>query len=769
MSLEAALSRLPGGDVAADRPLRLDLCDPTDRARLEGLLAAGAIRFCHDTVRAQLRDLVRAAEPARVLSEMEVTARIEQHLGGRSLHEYGTWAYYPWSGRLVHLLPEHEFVRLRSDRNRYKITAAEQERLRRRRIGVIGLSVGQAAALTLALEGVGGSFRLADFDALDLSNMNRLRAGVHDLGLNKATLAARQMYEIDPYLDITVFTEGLRADAVDEFLLGGGRLDLVVEECDDLAVKVQVRERARHHGIPVIMETSDRGLLDIERFDLEPRRPLLHGALGDLDAVMLSQLSFEERLPYVLAFVGARSASTDATASFLEVRQTLATWPQLGSAVALGGALVTDAARRLLLGHLNASGRFYVDLERLVADGAQSPLGQAQLDPGVAAEASAAPAPLPVPAVPARGPSVEPSRDEVRYLVAHAALAPSGGNAQPWRFVARGRRIACFVDDERGATKLAPARRASYLALGAAVENLVLAAGGLGFAVEVKPLPEARDPLLGCELILDRQGSRPAPGTWTDPLLDQVHRRVTNRRRGTGQPLSAEDASALGETARRAGAAFDLVSEREALTHLGTILGESDRLRFFDRQLHEEFVREVRWTPRDVLLTRDGLDVATLEMSPADRAILDVLTSWPVMERLSRLGGGGALIDRTCKATAAAAAIGRLRIAETGPRGYFLGGRALQRVWLEATARALALQPHIPVFFYYGDLETGGDSGFTAEEVRTLQTLRARYHEFLAPVAQGHTEIFLFRLSHAGPPTARSLRRPVDDILRFAD
>jgi hypothetical protein len=90
-------------------------------------------------------------------------------------------------------------------------------------------------------------------------------------------------------------------------------------------------------------------------------------------------------------------------------------------------------------------------------------------------------------------------------------------------------------------------------------------------------------------------------------------------------------------------------------------------------------------------------------------------------------------------------------------------------VWLEASARGLALQPHIPVFFYYGDLETDGDEGFTAEDVRTLRRLRARYHEFLPAVAQGHTEIFLFRLSHAGPPTARSLRRPVDDVLRFVD
>ncbi|WP_314250767.1 ThiF family adenylyltransferase [Streptomyces kutzneri] len=81
----------------------------------------------------------------------------------------------------------------------------EQRRLLGRRVGVIGLSVGGSAALTFAMEGIGGSFKLADFDCLSVSNLNRLRAGVHHLGLNKCVLAARQMLEIDPWLDIELY------------------------------------------------------------------------------------------------------------------------------------------------------------------------------------------------------------------------------------------------------------------------------------------------------------------------------------------------------------------------------------------------------------------------------------------------------------------------------------------------------------------------------------------------------------------------------------
>ncbi|MFC7650012.1 ThiF family adenylyltransferase [Streptosporangium lutulentum] len=221
--------------------------------------------------------------------------------------------------------------------------------------------MGNAAAVTLAQEGVGGSFRIADFDRIELSNLNRLRAGVHQLGLDKTVLTARQMAEIDPYLDITVHPHGIGPDNLDEFLLHGGPLDLLVEECDDLYVKVAVRERARSCGIPVVMETNDRGMLDIERFDLDPDRPIFHGLLGNVRAEDLRGLPPKDKVPFVLALLDERQLSTRMAASLPEIEQTISSWPQLASGAALGGAVVTDASRRILLGEEVASGRLYVD------------------------------------------------------------------------------------------------------------------------------------------------------------------------------------------------------------------------------------------------------------------------------------------------------------------------------------------------------------------------------------------------------------------------
>lgn len=366
--LGAELARLAEHrDVDTWRPRYFDLSRAADRRALAALLEQGVVVECCDAYARQLAELVRERHPAEALNFDAAEARAEPLLEGRPPALHGRWIFYPWSGRLVHVLPPDEFRELRSMRNRDKITTEEQTRLRRAKVGVVGLSVGRAAAATLALEGVGGEIRLADPDVLDLTNLNRLRTGVHALGVNKAVLAARELAEIDPFLAVRIFPEGLSDETLDAFLTDGGRLDLLVEECDDIYMKFRVRERCRELGIPVVMETSDRGLLDVERFDLEPDRPPFHGLVGDIRADELRGAPRDRVVEMVNAIIDRDAISERMKASMAALGRTLRTWPQLASDVALGGAAVTLVARRVLLGQMTGSGRFYVDPEQAIA------------------------------------------------------------------------------------------------------------------------------------------------------------------------------------------------------------------------------------------------------------------------------------------------------------------------------------------------------------------------------------------------------------------
>ncbi|MET9224550.1 ThiF family adenylyltransferase [Lentzea sp. NPDC003310] len=351
-----------GADTTSWRPVLLTPAVAADRDAITALLDSGQVREVHDSIETQLEELIRSREPWLPPHE-DLTQRRAEQLGGLDPWEYGTWVHYPWSQRLVHVLPREEFRLVRTDRNRGKIERPQQRALLGKRIGVVGLSVGNSAAVTFALEGVGGSFKLADFDAFGLSNLNRLKATVHDLGVNKAVISARQLFEIDPYLDVEIFTDGLTSANLAEFVAG---LDLLVEECDTPYAKIAAREEARRHGIPVVMDCNDRGMLDVERFDLEPHRPLLHGLIGDVTADELEDLTRQQKVDLILAMVDAERISPELRASFGELGRTLSSWPQLASGVALGGALTAEVARRILLGQECVSGRFYVDFAELI-------------------------------------------------------------------------------------------------------------------------------------------------------------------------------------------------------------------------------------------------------------------------------------------------------------------------------------------------------------------------------------------------------------------
>jgi molybdopterin/thiamine biosynthesis adenylyltransferase len=352
-------------DRTTFRPEILRCSLPADAARIGALVSAGAC--VHDEIQAQLIELVRCLNPAKRFSPEEAMAAATEHLAGGDPLLHGVWVYYPWSHKLVHLLDEEEFALVRTDRNRNKITREEQAVLATKKVGVIGLSVGQSVALTMALERGFGEIRLADFDTLDLSNLNRIRSGVHEMGTPKVINTAREIAELDPFLQVTVFDQGLTRDNLDAFFTHGGHLDLVIEECDSVNIKILARQKAKALRIPVVMDTSDRGLVDVERFDLEPDRPIMHGFLEELDlSVVEGEMTAAQKVPLMSRFVGMDTISDRMRASLPELGRTILTWPQLASAVVLGGAALADIVRRILLGVNISSQRQWIDLEELV-------------------------------------------------------------------------------------------------------------------------------------------------------------------------------------------------------------------------------------------------------------------------------------------------------------------------------------------------------------------------------------------------------------------
>jgi len=356
------------------RPLYYRIVNQNDQEQLNALIKNNPDIIIYDTIAGQLAELIKLNHPQQRLTQEESAELVSKHVNGDT-DQYGVWVYFPWSKKLVHTLDEEEFAQVRTSRNVYKITPEEISILKNKKIGIIGLSVGQSIALTLAMERTCGELRLADFDEIELSNMNRIKVNIQDLGLNKSIVAARQIAELDPYINVICFTEGITLGTIDEFFTGNGKLDILVEECDGIDIKILARIKAKELGIPVVMDTNDKGMLDVERFDLEPGRPIFHGKVAELEALnadeltaKLNALTIPEKIGYLGKIIGFENLSAAMMKSVGEMNKTIVGWPQLASAVTLGGAMITDVSRKILLDQFKASGRYFVDFDDLFKD-----------------------------------------------------------------------------------------------------------------------------------------------------------------------------------------------------------------------------------------------------------------------------------------------------------------------------------------------------------------------------------------------------------------
>lgn len=135
-------------------------------------------------------------------------------------------------------------------RNYGVFAAAEQERLRRASVLIVGCGgIGGTVALILARSGV-GRFILVDFDVYSDSNMNRQIACYDDtLGRNKAEVLAEHIRRINPEAVVETHPRLLNHAEIAEIIPA---VDIVFPAADDMAFSICVFRDCQRLGKPAL-------------------------------------------------------------------------------------------------------------------------------------------------------------------------------------------------------------------------------------------------------------------------------------------------------------------------------------------------------------------------------------------------------------------------------------------------------------------------------------------------------------------------------------
>lgn len=136
-------------------------------------------------------------------------------------------------------------------RTRLLLGNEKLERLHKATVLVVGLgAVGSYALEALARAGV-GRLRLADFDKIKKTNINRQLLALHStIGRPKAEVARERVLDINPACDVKALEVFAAPESFET--LFADRPDIVIDAIDAVNPKTQLLAYCHGHGIPVI-------------------------------------------------------------------------------------------------------------------------------------------------------------------------------------------------------------------------------------------------------------------------------------------------------------------------------------------------------------------------------------------------------------------------------------------------------------------------------------------------------------------------------------
>ena len=335
--------------------------------------------------------------------------------------------------------------------------------------------------------------------------------------------------------------------------------------------------------------------------------------------------------------------------------------------------------------------------------------------------------------------------------------APSADNSQPWRFEWCDDDLHLRIDAGRSGRVSDTRYVLSDLSAGACLENMLIHARSLGYAAELQTFPRPDDELWVARIRWRRDSQCDQP----EPLVGAIAQRHTDRSFPWRGPITVETQARLKAQARSIPGQrlYWPQTPRDRKAAL-SIIRQAEALRFSSPTLHAELFSSIRFSAGWHAACEEGLAPATLAVEPPMRAAFQAMRRPTVMRMLNRLGAAAVLGWRSAWLPIRLSPGLCLLVIPSAARSDVLaGGRALQRVWLEATLDGLSVQPYAAA----GVLSLG----FAPIEP-ALQRSLSRLGSALGDLGgAGHGLVFL-RIGYArAAPRERSGRRALTSFGDF--
>lgn len=341
------------------------------------------------------------------------------------------------------------------------------------------------------------------------------------------------------------------------------------------------------------------------------------------------------------------------------------------------------------------------------------------------------------------------SKELLIDILRDGCRAPSGDNAQPWRFRVTGNVLQVINAAEKDTSLFNWQQRTNHVALGACIENIRLSAGSHGYRADIALLPDAADEFVVAEIALVPNAGAKAE------LANQIPVRASNRRMYEPRPIEVEKLAALTDLSGDDGRII-VRTERDAINKLAHIVSAGEKLALENKSIHDFLFSHITWSKEEDA-QKHGFLIDTFEFTPPQRAAFRFFSRWSILKLFLPLGISKAIAKDMERVHATAAAFGAVLTQGDTPQDFLRAGMLLERMWLTATSLGLSLQGVTAVGFLGPCVLAGEAVGLSGDHQRLLT---GRYAELSNMYERREPEAFAFtfRLGYAEPPSAMTTR-----------
>jgi len=343
----------------------------------------------------------------------------------------------------------------------------------------------------------------------------------------------------------------------------------------------------------------------------------------------------------------------------------------------------------------------------------------------------------------------------VEEILRNSINAPSGSNSQPWKFLVKGSEIYILAFPENDHPILNYRSRGTWIAHGALIENIIIAASK--YAYKATPMIFPYDPKTH---IIAKIKLEKSEDIAVNPLFEILSKRTTNRKIYKKEKLNEDQKNAIiGTIGGNNNIVFKLIEDREKINKIGNAVSANEIVTLENKKLHKLFFNEVIWTEKENKKNPKGIFLKTMEFKPPQKLVFKLLRNWNVMKIANKIKFARIIAKGNGKGYASCAAMGVIAV-DNNDNDFIEAGRILERMWLEATKMNLSFHLITGIFFYWQAIKLGNSNILNKEHQEIIENAYKETEE--SSGINDKIITIVCRIGKDGEPTGISTKLPPD-------